>query len=553
MYDVAVIPAAGASSRFHALGKSYPKCVLPYQGVPMISHIVRKALRHANHVIVVTSPDEAWNDVTRALDDLGVENKRVTVLPMAADRDWLPSIPSSPAKTLSWGLRFARDATPPYFMANRALVLLSDAVPDPDLEIPPPTTNENIVFGNPVEDYHRWCMISQEGSTTLRFYDKPREKPPTNIAANGIYCINSYQYLQAIYNIAGWGGHHAELQFSQVFEEMQAQGARFRARVVSPESLTDLGTLAEYLENRGLSSNKPRSFNTIDIKVGCNRRKTVVKASCDRDTLIKEAAFIKNLPEDMAAFFPTMYGIAHDESGASFEMDYIAAANLRHVALYLDRSKATWLRVFRAAKEFSTVAARYVSSGSFWEQNKQKSFARLRRAVELGFIPKEDWESMIVRMDVLHEELKKEYPNSEMFHGDLHFANMFYDFDKDQLFLVDPRGDYAGHSLYDAAKLCHSVYGRYDFIDAELYRPDESSPNKFYIYDRDYSQIREAYEEVYGKPSRLLLQLTASLFLTMIPLHTHNEHNMKLFLAEYERLWAMSLDIGTDENSKEKA
>ena len=40
MKKIAIIPAAGSSSRFRELGKQYAKTVLPYEGRPIIAHII---------------------------------------------------------------------------------------------------------------------------------------------------------------------------------------------------------------------------------------------------------------------------------------------------------------------------------------------------------------------------------------------------------------------------------------------------------------------------------------------------------------------------------
>jgi choline kinase len=48
-----VIPAAGRGVRFNELGKNYPKCVLPYQEIPIIVHNIRFALEAGARIVTI--------------------------------------------------------------------------------------------------------------------------------------------------------------------------------------------------------------------------------------------------------------------------------------------------------------------------------------------------------------------------------------------------------------------------------------------------------------------------------------------------------------------
>jgi hypothetical protein len=90
--------------------------------------------------------------------------------------------------------------------------------------------------------------------------------------------------------------------------------------------------------------------------------------------------------------------------------------------------------------------------------------------------------------------------------------------------------------LYDIAKLYHSVYGNYDWIDGELYTTDPLT-----FYDKGREGIQKAFNDHIFSffPDDVqadVKTIAASLFLSMIPLHTHNPINQQLFLKEFERL-----------------
>jgi hypothetical protein len=111
--------------------------------------------------------------------------------------------------------------------------------------------------------------------------------------------------------------------------------------------------------------------------------------------------------------------------------------------------------------------------------------------------------------------------------------------------MIDPRGDLCGDLLYDLAKLNHSVNGNYDCIDNQLYYFDQNGEAKFFMTER--AGIVGAFEKMLvdlgfeEKDRRELDLVTASLFLSMIPLHSHNAVNQRLFYKEFERFFGMYL------------
>ena len=48
-----IIPAAGKGTRFHELGRQYPKCILPYKELPIIVHNIKSLLEAGCSEIIV--------------------------------------------------------------------------------------------------------------------------------------------------------------------------------------------------------------------------------------------------------------------------------------------------------------------------------------------------------------------------------------------------------------------------------------------------------------------------------------------------------------------
>jgi len=113
--------------------------------------------------------------------------------------------------------------------------------------------------------------------------------------------------------------------------------------------------------------------------------------------------------------------------------------------------------------------------------------------------------------------------------------------------LIDPRGDAYGNVLYDLAKITHSAYYPYDYIDAELYL---NKNGETIFFDAGKQKAREAYKELFIERFdediwNKTLFLTASLFLTMIPLHNHNKINQRLFYEIFRKAATESGFMGT--------
>jgi thiamine kinase-like enzyme len=125
-------------------------------------------------------------------------------------------------------------------------------------------------------------------------------------------------------------------------------------------------------------------------------------------------------------------------------------------------------------------------------------------------------------------------------HGDLCFSNVLFDPQYGKVKLVDPRGDVFGSAYYEYAKLAHSALYRYDYIDAELYCKNESEVR---FYDKGRDVVMEAFLRALERAMPdagergFVVLLTASLFLSMIPLHSHNRANQELYYEEFRKAY----------------
>lgn len=125
-------------------------------------------------------------------------------------------------------------------------------------------------------------------------------------------------------------------------------------------------------------------------------------------------------------------------------------------------------------------------------------------------------------------------------HGDPCFSNILYNADIDLFRLIDPRGADTReqafmHPAYDLAKLSHSVLGGYDFVNGGLVecRIDESLRLKLTMdhggppaWMMQAFRVRLAAE---GWDEVLIRAIEASLFLSMLPLHSDSPDKLPAF------------------------
>jgi dTDP-glucose pyrophosphorylase len=530
---VLIIPAAGHGVRFRELGKNYPKCILPVRGEPIIVHAIRmlaeKTGAFSSVVIACTTPEH------KATIDEVIEAHKITV-PVTTFVVHVPRfLKPGPAVSLNAALTYCD-------YDDDVTVFLSDMLPTHQHaahEVTWMATDSWGVTSKEPTDYKRWCMVASDASGMV-FYDKPQTPPPTTDAACGVYRYASAGKLRdAFESVVSDHSNDVdgELQFSHLAAEYQKHANRLKLWKFPSNNFQDFGTLEEYLINKGIS--KSRSFNSV---LETNNGSMVVKSSKQYDKIRDEAVWMMNVPRSLIKYVPRVESV--DLMRGSFTMEKIRSSNLRDVALYFDRSYDTWVEIFQAisgyldATDVHSLSTEHDNNKDFWLKMSRKTFSRVG---EYDVIPynvstwlnNEFAECIAQLIDLDAEDDCVMY-----YHGDLHFANMFYCFHYKDLKVVDPRGEVRGSVFYDLAKLCHSVFGRYDYIDSDLYR---MQGDEAVFYDKGHQNIEQAFRDVIfdkldDKYKWILLTLTASLFVSMIPLHADKPEHCKLFLKEFERL-----------------
>ena len=524
-----VIPAAGRGVRFNELGKNYPKCVLPYQEIPIIVHNIRFAFDAGARIVTIVIGHQGHR-IIEIVKMYFPDDDRIRF------EDYQHIGNGGPAVSIYCGV--------PETINEPVLVLLSDIIVKtvPDMWFA--TGSVSWISVQKVPDWNRWCMAVDDGERIVAFHDKPEDKPPTNLAVSGVYYFANGSLLreslhEAIYSARVRDG---EIQISHAMNSYKEK-EEIQAKEIS---IKDFGTLQEYLENRGIRNS--REFNQVHAT---DKGMTITKSSHTQPAKIQaEMNWYENLPLPVKLLTPRIldkkpYGTT--ESGRpTYTMERIDSPTLRELYLYIESDPVFWTEIYNKLFGILDTFKFYYKPGvysEFFGKMSEKNWERFREmSEECVGLDMNHARRFLYAFDekVLDESIV--HWSDSLSHGDFCFSNIFYHPGSKQIKLIDPRGDAYGNILYDLAKLTHSAYYPYDYIDAELY---VKKGDDVIIFDAGKEAAREAYKTAfitkYGVDVwRLTLFLTASLFLSMIPLHSHNRTNQEVFYALYRKAAADS-------------
>ena len=486
---VAIIPAAGKGTRFHELGSEYAKTLLPFDGIPIIQRIIERLQPDFDEIRIVVSGDSP--QIEKFLKSLGLSKLQIIEIPS--------NEPQGPGRSFMEAVKGDED----YIFLH-----LSDVLFELDFG----EYSGNWVTTMPVSDPTRWCMIN--GDSHMK--DKPSSCSDDYQAITGAYSFSNPQALRRACEKAYEQLGEGEFQLSHIFK-YDSINNKFSLKNHLPEHTLDFGTIEEYFKNN--KSDGSRYFNTISYNKSVVRKSS--KLFCNK--LLNEALWLKYAPREIQPFIPKIYNI--DFKNPSYEMERIYSVKLRDLFIYLDRRVSTWKPITTEIVAFLDICKSSQTDTNFWEDVCKKT---LMRRPDLALFVQELWDTVV---ESGHEH------SGSLYHGDLHFNNMFFDFSKNKLTLIDPRGEFYGHWLYDIAKLAHSFMGKFDFIDSKLFNLDGD-------FIKIYSLGTEEVEALFRgnilsllshSELKLVYKTTASLFASMQPLHKDSPNKNTEFERAFHR------------------
>jgi dTDP-glucose pyrophosphorylase len=508
-----VIPAAGRGVRFNELGKNYPKCVLPYKEIPIIVHNINLALASGAREVCVVIGHQG-RKIVEIVTMYFQEDPRIKFVEYqeAAGK-------GGPGVSIYCGI-------PSDIGEESILVLLSDIVID---SIPFADSRASWISTQKVPDWERWCMVESNNGTIVNFHDKPRDMPPTNHAVSGVYYFTNAETFRNCMIDAIHGTTEGEVQISSAMSRYMKQEPIH----IKSLKIIDFGTLQEYLQNRDVKNS--RSFNSL---FPSSDNSTITKTSVvEPDKIHAEANWYDNLPTPIKIMTPRIFEKKLYGDRPTYVMERIDSPTLRELYLFLESDPIFWAEIYTKLFELTDKFKFYFKPGKpqFFDRITDKTVKRFQ-LLKPDLLRNED-HAFISEFIDRQEAGEFDIFQDSLFHGDLCFSNIFYHPGSKQIKLIDPRGDAYGNILYDLAKLTHSAYYPYDYVDTELYLKKDG---QVVFFDAGKEAARHAYKVLfinrYGEDVwRLTLFLTASLFLSMIPLHNHSETNQEMYHALYRK------------------
>ena len=317
------------------------------------------------------------------------------------------------------------------------------------------------------------------------------------------------------------------------------------------EKWLDVGHEATYIDTK-LTSMTSRFFNNITY---IKEKNTILKSSTDIQKISCEYFFYNNLSNKLKKFFPHLYSESEtDQNINKVEIEFVPYPNLAEIYLFKNIGPNSWIRIIDSIKKiYNTfyIEEKYkIESNASWLYSSKLlnrfentiNFIKNSKNIHLNKILNDGLYvnnifhtgNLYKTVDSLSKFLKEYDHNLKQYigHGDLCFNNILVDQISGCIKLIDPKAYWDKKRNifglvdpnYDLAKLNHSYRYLYDSIVNKLYSIKINNKKvELIIYaPSEYDLVNKLFDQILIKKNiddDLLRNLTASLFLSMLPLH----------------------------------
>lgn len=257
----------------------------------------------------------------------------------------------------------------------------------------------------------------------------------------------------------------------------------------------------------------------------------ITKSSTHIEKINNEYKYYYYLPLVLQKYFVKPYDFKIENNIASYKMKKIECKNLGE-SLYSGQITTDQFKVI--LDKVCAFQQECIINGGIEQCNKEDSYNLVIKKTQDRIKSFPELEHLLERLSLAYNEYIKERKTwyKIISHGDLCLSNMLWP-EQTTLLLVDPRGadtpdDLYMDEYYDLAKLSHSILSKYDSI---IYKISSDISNKNEIEALFLNFLKDANISI-----NLLRVYEASLFLSMIPLHTDDEDNMRMFSTQCDKI-----------------
>ena len=276
------------------------------------------------------------------------------------------------------------------------------------------------------------------------------------------------------------------------------------------------------------------------------------KRSIHKIKLEQEFTFLKNVPIEVARFYPEVHSFVETKEYSSYRVRKIPAIDASHFILDSNNNDENIKHLLIKLNEyFLLVPQLQVSQDQYHQALKreisQKNLDRLDLISALpmaqalnqicqhyGYI---DLREYVTKLNHSIEMTQKNESSGPLYfsHGDMCFSNILLD--EEQLFLIDPKGaDTFEKNFrpihYELAKISQCLYGHYDLINHQRFTINES--HQLLLENLPTLPLSKTYFESLliqmGTNLPLIRLIEASLFISLLPFHQESEKKLRGFL-----------------------
>lgn len=458
-----VIPAAGAATRLRPLSSNTSKVMVRVNGKPCLDYIIEQAkkLTEIAEVIIV---DGEFNDIRnyteRRYSDLNVRCVKQGSL-------------NGPRDAISVGINSLSDASLPLVVWLGDAIILEDDLP----------LGTDFLLTKEVEDQSAWCMW--DGSN---FYNKPQTIIPNSTALVGLYSFKDGDKAKEAFTVDAYDISDALVKYGSNYKN------------INTNRWYDIGDLPTYYQTCAeLLNLKSRDFNNLEYNadLGTIRKFPDYHKSDSVEAISNERKWYNELTPEQSMFVPRIL-----KNSNELIMSYESGILLSDLMLYENLSEAAWNYIIDKVFKIKLTYFNSPSSDElflkYFSDNSERMWVDKckERLTQVNF---GDNHAKITNylMEASESIYKKTQPIATM-HGDLHFGNILYNQQTNQITLIDPRGKYGawegtnGDHIYDFAKLAHDLFFGYNAMVSNVDHNKMVQKifiNKLKEYNLDYKTI----------------------------------------------------------------
>jgi len=430
-----VIPAAGLASRLRPISNNTSKCMVSVNGKPIIAYILEQVGHLFDEIILVYGKND---------DAVKFCSTRFPNLPIAFVKQ---EEAIGPLHAVWCAIEKAR-------IGDQLTIWLGDTIVTDYLP-----SNKNEIVAHKVPDWNRWCMVDKRGI----LFDKPEEKPPTDLALVGIYTFENGQTAKRIIDDIIFSGTkvRGEFQISQLI------GLYGGMSVVETNEWFDCGDLPSLYDSsaRLLKKFACRPDSSVEIDtIAC----TFTKSG---DRCKNEIHWYKSIPPRVKPFVPAVYGVGDN----SYTMELLTGTTVADMLLFEDLTTDGVSFIIRRCLDSYKTA--FLGSGFIVpiDHNDHMLYEKnLNRVIQYDAHRSEIGKYTEYVKNVANRFRLKRVTAIAPCHGDFHLGNIIFSPENGRVKFIDPRGNWCGdesivgYAEYDLIKFAQSIFGNYIWIYAGM-------------------------------------------------------------------------------------